>query len=240
MRNAIELQRLHKSFDHNKVINNCNLNIEEGEIFGLLGSNGAGKTTLFKLITHLVKKDSGGIKVLGIDIDDSPLEILQQVGLLIDTPVFYEHLSGKENLEIHLAYMGIEGDIEETLTHVGLSPSNPVPVSRYSLGMRGRLALARAIIHNPKLLLLDEPLNGLDPQGIRDMRSLLKKLSTEQGKTILLSSHTLSEVEHIADSIGVLFNGTVKEKIHMKDIQTNYRGGLEDYYFHITKGDVMT
>lgn len=233
---AIEVKALRKSFDNLKVIKGLNMSVSTNEIYGFLGANGAGKTTVFKMMTGLLKEDSGNLFILGKDAGTHRDEILRSVGMSIETPVFYEHLSAEENLSIHLAYMDAEGDIHKTLTMVGLSEIDNRPVSKFSLGMRARLAIARAMIHNPQILILDEPVNGLDPQGIRDMRTLFKCLCDEHGKTILLSSHTLSEVAHIADTIGIISNGIVAKQTNMSDIKKQYPNGLEDYYFEVTGG----
>ncbi len=236
MATAIEVKELRKSFEKLDVIKGLNLSVCTNEIYGFLGANGAGKTTVFKMMTGLLKKDSGSLCILGRDTETHRNEILRSVGMSIETPVFYEHLSAEENLSIHLAYMDAEGDISNALTMVGLGSVDNRPVSKFSLGMRARLAIARAMIHNPEILILDEPVNGLDPQGIRDMRTLFKCLCEEHGKTILLSSHTLSEVEHIADTIGILVNGIVAKQTSMCEIKKQYPNGLEDYYFEVTGG----
>ncbi|WDV48026.1 ATP-binding cassette domain-containing protein [Clostridiaceae bacterium M8S5] len=236
MTNVIEINRLKKNFGNLDVIKGCNLTVMKNEIYGFLGANGAGKTTVFKMMTGLLQKDEGTIRILGLDIDTNRNEILKNIGILIEIPVFYEHLSAEENLKIHLAYMSEEADIKKTIDMVGLNGIDNRPVSKFSLGMRARLAIARAMIHNPQILILDEPVNGLDPQGIRDMRVLFKKLCIEHGKTILLSSHTLNEVEHIADTIGILANGIVAKQAKTIDIKKEYKGGLEDCYFDITGG----
>lgn len=184
------------------------------------------------MLTGLLQRDLGSISIFDLNIDTQRNEILKYIGLSIETPVFYEHLSAEENLKIHLAYMGSKADIKNTLQMVGLEGVNNRSVSKFSLGMRARLAIARAIIHEPKLLILDEPVNGLDPQGIKDMRVLFKRLCDEEDKTILLSSHTLSEVEQVADFIVVLANGITKQA-KMSDIKKQYIGGLEEYYFSI-------
>lgn len=237
---AIEVKDLRKSFQSLDVIKGCNLSVRAHEIYGFLGANGAGKTTVFKLMLGLLHKDAGFVNILGLDTKKHHNEVLRNVGLSIETPVFYEHLSAAENLNIHLAYMNADGDVPRTLAMVGLGNIDDRPVSKFSLGMRARLAIARAMIHNPQILILDEPVNGLDPQGIRDMRELFKKLTEEQGKTILLSSHALSEVEYIADSVGILAGGMVKEQVKMSDIKKRYANGLEDYYFEVMGGAVKS
>ncbi len=238
MSNVIEVKGLKKNFGSLKVIKGCNLSVKKNEIYGFLGSNGAGKTTVFKMMTGLLRKDAGTIHILGLDVSTHRNKILKNVGILIETPIFYEHLSAEENLKIHLAYMGAQADLKKTLDIVGLDSIDKRPVSKFSIGMRARLAIARAIIHNPQILILDEPINGLDPQGIRDMRVLFKNLCEEHEKTILLSSHTLNEIEYIADTIGVLANGIVEKQTNIIDIKKKYAGGLEDYYFDITGGGI--
>lgn len=236
MTTVIEVNELRKSFANLDVIKGLNLSVCANEIYGFLGANGAGKTTVFKMITGLLHKDSGSISVLGLDTTTHRDKVLQSVGMFVESPVFYEHLSAEENLAIHLSYMNVQGDIPKALEMVGLYKIDNRAVSKFSLGMRARLAIARAIIHNPRILILDEPVNGLDPQGIRDMRCLFKCLCEEHGKTILLSSHTLSEVEHIADTVGILVNGIVAKQAKMSDIKAKFPNGLEDYYFEIMGG----
>ncbi|OPJ64620.1 ABC transporter ATP-binding protein [Clostridium oryzae] len=236
MEYAIKVENLKKSFQSLEVIKKCSLSVRSNEIYGFLGSNGAGKTTVFKMMVGFLHKDAGSIHILGLETENHRNEVLRNVGISIETPVFYEHLSAQENLKIHLAYMNAEADIDQALSMVGLGKVDYRPVSKFSLGMRARLAIARAMIHNPQILILDEPINGLDPQGIRDMRELFKKLTGEYDKTILLSSHALSEVEYVADTVGILVNGTVARQAKMKDIKKQYSKGLEEYYFEAIKG----
>lgn len=209
----IQVHEVIKTFDGKEVLRNLNLNVERGTIYGLLGANGAGKTTTFKLISGLLQPISGTIRFGGEVIQTQSKEFLKEMGVLIETPVFYEHLSAGENLEIHLAYMGCDtADIDNSLQVVGLADTGKKAVSKFSLGMKQRLAIARAISHTPKLLVLDEPVNGLDPIGIRQMRELFLSLVKDQDMTILISSHILSEIEHIADKVGVLVNGHIAKK----------------------------
>lgn len=236
MEYAIKVENLKKSFESLEVIKGCNLSVKPNEIYGFIGANGAGKTTVFKMMAGLLHKDAGSIRILGLNIENHRNEILRNIGISIETPVFYEHLSAQENLKIHLAYMDAEADIPQTLSMVGLGKIDHRPVSKFSLGMRARLAIARAMIHNPQILILDEPINGLDPQGIRDMRELFKKLTEKYGKTILVSSHALSEMEYVADTVGILVNGIVAKQVKMKDIKNQYSNGLEDFYFDAIKG----
>lgn len=234
---VINTKNLTKTFLRKEVIKGCNMNVEKGTIYGFLGANGAGKTTVFKLLSGLLTPTMGKVQVLGMDIVSQRNSILSEIGTLIETPIFYEHLSAIENLEIHLLYMGKDnGDMADVLSKVGLNDTGVQPVSTFSLGMRQRLAIARTIIHKPKLLILDEPINGLDPMGIREMRDLFIELVKTQGMTLLVSSHILTEVEHIADTIGVIVNGTIIREISMAKVKAEYPSGLEDYFMDIMIG----
>lgn len=233
---AVRTENLIKTFSEIEVIKGCNLNVPQGCIYGLLGANGAGKTTIFKLLMGFLTPTAGKAEILDMDVISCRNEILKSVGSIIEVPVFYEHLSARDNLEIHLSYMDVTGDISSTLDMVGLKATNNQPVSKFSLGMRQRLGIARALIHKPKLLILDEPINGLDPMGIREMRELFIQLKNEHGMTILISSHILSEIEHVADSIGVIVNGTVVEEVALSAVKEQFPNGLEDYFFSIMSG----
>jgi hypothetical protein len=233
----IETKKLTKTFHGKEVIKCCNMSVEEGTVYGFLGANGAGKTTVFKLLSGLLTPTIGKALVLGMDVVSERTKLLSEIGTLIETPVFYEHLSATENLKIHLAYMGKEGeDIADILSKVGLDDTGIQPVSTFSLGMRQRLAIARAIVHKPKLLILDEPINGLDPMGIREMRDLFLNLVKIQGMTLLISSHILTEIEHIADTIGVIVKGTIVKELSMAKVKAEYPSGLEDYFMDIMAG----
>lgn len=234
---VVQTEKLVRVFDGQEMIKNCNINVREGSIYGFLGANGAGKTTVFKMLTGLLLPTAGTATVLGMDITQQRDEVLRQIGSLIEVPIFYDHLTAVSNLEIHLAYMKTKGmGIAEALKLVGLDPANKHPVSRYSLGMRQRLGIARAIVHKPNLLILDEPINGLDPMGIREMRELFLSLVADKGMTILLSSHILSEIEHTADTIGVIANGEIVEETELASIRERYPDGLEDYFFTMMSG----
>ncbi|MEH7502255.1 ATP-binding cassette domain-containing protein [Neobacillus drentensis] len=236
---AVKVENLTKTFDGNEVITNCNMNVQKNTIYGFLGANGAGKTTVFKILSGLLTPTMGNAQVLGRDVMSHRSEILRNIGTIIETPIFYEHLSATENLDIHLAYMEAnETDIDSVLTKVGLNNTGKQPVSKFSLGMRQRLAIARAIIHKPKLLILDEPINGLDPIGIREMRELFLDLVKNQDMTLLISSHILSEIEHIADTIGVIVNGTVIREVSLAKVKEESPNGLEDYFMDIMTGRI--
>ena len=236
---AVQTKKLTKVFPGNEAVKNCSINVERGTIYGLLGPNGAGKTTLFKIISGLLTPTMGNAQVLGKDIVSERDIILSEIGTIIETPIFYEHLSAAENLGIHLAYMKKKpGDIDAVLSKVGLSNTGVQPVSKFSLGMRQRLAIARAIIHKPELLILDEPINGLDPMGIREMRDFFIALVKEQNMTLLISSHILTEIEHIADTIGIIKDGTIVREVSMAKLKSESPSGLEDYFMDIMTGRI--
>ena len=237
----LQMRNVAKVFDGGEMIHGMNLSVERGMIYGLLGVNGAGKTTTFKMITGLLRPDSGEIIFSGTSVSGQDKGFLREMGILIETPVFYEHLSARENLELHLQYMGCGVDkIEEVLNRAGLQNTGRQPVSKFSLGMRQRLAIARAISHEPKLLVLDEPVNGLDPVGIRQMRELFLSLARESGMALLISSHILSEIEHVADWVGVLADGSIAKEVSMAQVRKDCPEGLEDYFFNIMRGGVRT
>ena len=220
MENIVEIKELFKTIDKEEILSDISLQIAEGEIYGLLGPNGAGKTTLMKCMLSLLTITSGSIEIFGKNLQEHREEILSQVGSIIETPIFYENCTAKEILEIHAQYMGkniTELDIINTLRMVGLKNTTK-KVKEFSLGMRQRLSLARAFLTKPRLLILDEPINGLDPVGIQEIRNLLQLLSKEHGITILISSHILSEISQIADKIGVIKNGSMIEQVYMKEL----------------------
>ena len=220
MENIVEIKELFKIIDKEEILSDISRQIAEGEIYGVLGPNGAGKTTLMKCMLSLLTITSGSIEIFGKNLQEHREEILSQVGSIIETPIFYENCTAKEILEIHAQYMGkniTELDIINTLRMVGLKNTTK-KVKEFSLGMRQRLGLARAFLMKPRLLILDEPINGLDPVGIQEIRNLLQLLSKEHGITILISSHILSEISQIADKIGVIKNGSMIEQVYMEEL----------------------
>ncbi|MGG2092193.1 ATP-binding cassette domain-containing protein [Bacillus sp. S13(2024)] len=234
---AVKTHNLVKVFDGSEVIKGSTMTVTANTVYGFLGANGAGKTTVFKILSGLLLPTSGKVEIFGMDVTKKRDLILKSIGTLIEVPVFYENLSATENLKFHLAYMNAEGlEISKVLKMVGLVQTGDQPVSKFSLGMRQRLAIARAFIHKPKLLILDEPVNGLDPLGIQEMRVLFKDLSENYGMTILISSHILSELEHIVDSIGVIVNGIVVEEALLEEVKKKSPKGLEAYFFKIMSG----
>lgn len=207
---SVEVHHLSHQFGRHKVVDDVSLMIPSGSIYGFLGPNGAGKTTTLRLILGLLKKQHGKIRVMGRSLMDHRVEILRRIGSLIEQPSIYSHLSAAQNLELYRITYGCEKSrVREALAMTGLEGVGAKAARTYSLGMKQRLALAIALLHDPDLLILDEPANGLDPGGIIEMRNLLCTLNREMGKTILVSSHLLSEVEKIATDVAIINNGKV-------------------------------
>lgn len=216
---VIQTFGLTKKFDNHEVVSKVDINVKKDEIYGFLGPNGAGKTTVMKMITNLLKPTSGEIEIFGERLTRSSYNALKRIGSIIEYPVFYEHLSGRANLELHCEYMGYSPhSIQNALEMLDLTDTGNRPVNTYSLGMKQRLGLARAVLTKPELLILDEPMNGLDPAGIKHIRDFLKMLCREGGTTILISSHILSEIENIADTIGIINQGKMLREIAMQKV----------------------
>lgn len=217
---VLQTNHLTKTIGGKNLVQDVNMHVRQGEIYGFLGPNGAGKTTVMKLVTNLWKPTEGTVELFGKVLKPDSYEMLKRMGSIIEFPTFYEHLSGEENLKLHCAYMGYHSPdaVEEVLRLLDLVHVRQKLVREYSLGMRQRLALARAVLLKPEFLLLDEPTNGLDPAGIRQIRELLKMLRNEYGITMVVSSHILSEIQSIADTIGIIGHGTLKEEIAMKEV----------------------
>lgn len=216
----LQTKHLTKSIGGKELVSNVNLHVKKSEIYGFLGPNGAGKTTVMKLITNLWKPTDGSVELFGETLTPKSYEVLKRMGSIIEFPTFYDHMSGYENLKLHCDYMGYysPNSVENTLELLGLTDAANKPVRNYSLGMKERLGIARAILCKPELLILDEPMNGLDPAGRKQIRDLLKSLCAEYGITIILSSHILSEIESIADTVGVINHGVMMKEIGMKEI----------------------
>ena len=227
--NILQTNQITKTIDGKDLVKNVSIHVKKGEIYGFLGPNGAGKTTMMKMITNLWKPTQGEIWLFGEKLTPTSYEVLKRMGSIIEFPSFYEHMSGKENLQLHAEYMGyyLPGSIENVLEMLGLQEAADQPVRNYSLGMKQRLGIARAILCKPELLVLDEPTNGLDPAGMKQLRDLFRMLCTEYGITIMLSSHMLSEVETIADTIGVIHRGTMMQEISMREITEKHTTYME-------------
>ncbi|MEE0934156.1 MAG: ABC transporter ATP-binding protein [Methanobrevibacter sp.] len=217
---VIKTNNLSKIYSKNKVVNSINMHVEKGKIYGLLGKNGAGKTTTMCMLLNLTYPSEGEIFLFGKNPKKHSNEIYPKIGSIIETPGFYENLTAYENLEIIAKLRGDYNpfNINSVLEMVNLSQAKSKKFKDFSLGMKQRLGIAAAIMHSPELLILDEPINGLDPFGIKEIRALLKRLSHEFGITILISSHILSEIENLADVIGFMDNGVLIEEMSRDEL----------------------
>lgn len=205
---AIETHQLTRRFGQRETVKRIDLKVPKREIYGFLGPNGAGKTTTIRMLLGLIRASSGDIRILGKDLNKNRMEILKDVGSLVESPSYYAHLSGYKNLKIVTLMHGIpESRINEVLQWVRLEQAAHRPVKGYSLGMKQRLGIAMALITKPKLLILDEPTNGLDPSGIQEIRELITRLPRDFDITVLLSSHLLSEIEQVATYVGIINHG---------------------------------
>lgn len=204
MEMMLQTNNLCKSFKHQEAVYNVSLNVEKGKVYGLLGPNGAGKSTTLKMLTGILKPSSGEIY-----FDGKPWSrnILSEIGALIENPPIYDNLSAWENLKVRALLLGVDEDrISEVLKIVSLTNTGKKRSGQFSLGMKQRLGIAMALLGNPKLLILDEPTNGLDPIGIEELRELIRSFP-KHGMTVILSSHILSEVQLVADDVGIISNG---------------------------------
>lgn len=220
----LQTSHLSKTIDGKQLVTDVNIHVKKGEVYGFLGPNGAGKTTVMKMLTNLWKPTSGTVALFGKALEKTSYEVLKRMGSIIEFPTFYDHMSGKDNLQLHCEYMGYynKGSVEEALQMLGLSDAADRPAGSYSLGMKQRLGIARAILCKPELVILDEPTNGLDPAGMKQIRDLFRMLCTEYGMTLMISSHLLPEIESIADTVGVIHHGKMMKEISMKEIaETN-------------------
>lgn len=205
---AIDTHQLTRRFGQRETVKQINLKVPKREVYGFLGPNGAGKTTTIRMLLGLIRSSSGEIRILGKDLKKNRMDILKDVGSLVESPSYYAHLSGYNNLKIMALIHGIqESRIQEVLEWVRLNHAAHQSVRSYSLGMKQRLGIAMALITNPKLLILDEPTNGLDPSGIQEIRELITRLPRDFDITVLLSSHLLSEIEQVATWVGIINKG---------------------------------
>lgn len=224
----LEVSHLTKSFGSFTAVEDLSFSVKEGEVYGFLGQNGAGKSTTIRMILSLIRPTGGNIEVFGRSLFTERESILRRIGAVVEKPDLYRYLSGYENLSLFakLSDASIsKSTIMECLTLVGLEKRAKDPVRVYSQGMKQRLGIAVALVHNPDFIILDEPTNGLDPQGIADIRNLIMMLSKDRGKTILVSSHLLSEIEQVADSMLIInkgkkiVEGKVKELVNPEKLQ---------------------
>lgn len=239
---VIELHGVCKAFGEHRVIHELNLAVPALSIFGFLGNNGEGKSTTIRLITGLLRPDRGDISVLGMDVRSERRAILAQVGVIVDAACFYPNLTAAEFLRIGCELKGLaRSEIGRVLELVSLGAARHRLVGKFSLGMKQRLAIAHALLGEPKLLILDEPSNGLDPEGIRDIRLLLSKLPQQSGCTVFVSSHNLDEVEKFATHVGVLKAGALRFQGPLAELQAQGAGALlVDVCNAVRAGQVLT
>ncbi len=218
---VIETKNLTKQYGTQKSVANLNIHVRQGRIYGLLGRNGAGKTTTMKMLLGLTRPTSGKVTIWGKPFASNEKKLLPRIGSLIESPGFYPNLTATENLRIFATLRGVpnRNAIKNALDLVGLPYKDKKLFAQYSLGMKQRLAIALAIMHDPELLILDEPINGLDPIGIAEVRSFIRSLCNERGKTILISSHILSEIALLADDIGIIDHGTLLEEESLAELE---------------------
>ena len=223
----LEIKDLHASINGKEILKGINLTIRDGEVHALMGQNGAGKSTVMKMILNLIQPEAGEVQLFGEKVTEQSYEVFKRVGSIIENPYFYEKMTARQNLELHCDYMGFPNKerIDEVLQMVDLQNVEGKQIRHYSLGMKQRLAIARAILAKPEFLILDEPINALDPEGIREMRNLFQRLNQEDETTIFISSHILSEVDLIADTIGIIQHGNLLAELPIEEIhkhQTEY------------------
>lgn len=217
----VETKNLTKQYGAQKSVTNLNIHVRKGRIYGLLGRNGAGKTTTMKMLLGLTKPTSGEVMIWGHPLPGNEKKLLSRIGSLIESPGFYPNLTATENLQIFASLRGVPNRhaIRDALDLVSLPYKDKKLFSQYSLGMKQRLAIALAVMHDPELLILDEPINGLDPIGIAEVRSFIRELCDVKGKTILISSHILSEIALLADDIGIIDKGVLLEEETLAELE---------------------
>ena len=210
MSSIIEVRELTKEFNEITAVDNLTFTVKEKEVYGFLGQNGAGKSTTIRMLLSLIRPSHGEIKIFGLDLSTHRKEILQRAGAIIEKPDLYKYLTAIENLKLFATMSGLKlnrRELMNKLEKVGLGERADSKIKTYSQGMKQRLGIAVALVHDPDLIILDEPMNGLDPQGIADIRHLINHLSKDLGKTIFISSHLLSEIEQVADSLLIIHKG---------------------------------
>lgn len=227
---VLQTQNLSKAFHRELAVDNVNLNISQGEIYGLVGPNGAGKTTIMRMIAGLARPTGGSLTLFGTD----DLEAARKkIGSIIEIPTFYDHMTAQQNLDIMLTLLpkNPRFDVSAVLNIVGLQNTGRKKVKHFSLGMRQRLGIAMALLGSPELLILDEPINGLDPIGIREIRELILKLNREYRLTILISSHILSELFRLVTCYGIISQGRLVTELHREEIEAHSESAemLEEY-----------
>ena len=235
MNMVLQTVGLTKQYGSQFAVQDLNMNVEKGKIYGLLGRNGAGKTTALRMVTGLLQPTRGEVRLFGEKMRTPTKQVFGRIGALIESPAFYENLTARENLRIISDLRGTQSpsSITDALQLVDLEKETRKKVKQFSLGMKQRLGIAMAMMHNPEFIILDEPTNGLDPIGIQQIRLLIKKLSAENGVTVLISSHILSEIEQMADTVGFIDKGILVEELTMEEIRHRNR-----HYVKLTVSNV--
>lgn len=218
---VIKLNNIDKSFKGQQVLDKVSLQVKKGDIYGLIGRNGAGKSTILKIIAGLILKDAGDMEILGYSDEQSYMEARKRIGCLINSPYLYPNFNGKKNLEYYRILKGIKDPniVEDTLKLVGLELAGKKKFKKYSLGMKQRLGIGLALMGNPDILILDEPINGLDPMGIVELRELLLKINKEYGTSIIISSHILNEMSLIANKYAFINQGKIVEQVTREELE---------------------
>lgn len=232
---VLDIQNLQKSYKKRTVVKDVSIKGYEGEVLGFLGPNGAGKTTTIKIITGLVKKDSGSVYIQGHNIDNELELAIKNVGAIVETPHLYENMTGLENLKLFSMLKCLpDNSVNEMIDLIGIAEQIKDKVKNYSLGMKQRLAIGVAMLGNPKLLILDEPTNGLDPVGIKALRDFLKHLAHEKNVCVLVSSHMLFEMQQTCDRVVIISKGEIIGSANIEDLEKEGKT-LEDIYLDLTK-----
>ncbi|MDX1954671.1 MAG: ATP-binding cassette domain-containing protein [Chitinophagaceae bacterium] len=238
MSDIIRVQHLSKQFDEIKAVDDLSFTVKQGCVHGFLGQNGAGKSTTIRMLLTLIRPTEGEIEIFGLPLSRNRRQILRRIGAVIEKPDLYKYLSAYDNIRLFARLSGIKPErsrLMDQLDRVGLSARAQSKVHTFSQGMKQRLGLAIALVHNPDLVILDEPVNGLDPQGIADIRNLILHLSREEGKTIFISSHLLSEMEMIADNMLIIDKGRKVVEGPVQELLTPEKRSLEDYFLSLTR-----
>lgn len=241
MNYILRTNNLTKRYGEQLSVNNLCINVEEKDIYGFIGRNGAGKTTTLKMLLGLIPATSGSMMVLGKEVNKSDVSYLKDIGSIIEFPSSYENLTAYENLKLHADYMGLtdKSIIDECLDKMDLLRDRDKKIRNFSLGMKQRLGIARAILHKPKLLILDEPTNGLDPLGIRDLRNFILRLAHEDDFTFIISSHILSELELIVTKLGIIEKGILLNEASMKQINDSYEEYVDVKVNDVKKAQIV-
>lgn len=237
----IEIKNLYKSYGRRLILDNLSLEAKTGEVLGLLGPNGAGKTTLIKSIVGLISYDQGTITINGYDREKEFTKAMQNVSAIVENPEMYLYMSGKSNLMQYARMHGLtdQAKINNIIALVGLTDRINDKVKRYSLGMKQRLGIALALLNEPKIMILDEPTNGLDPAGIKQLRNILRKIAREQDVCIIVSSHLMSEMELMCDKVAIVNNKTIQSVSTIAELKSQFAGDYSTYLFNVERTDTV-